>query len=124
MSLKHAILFVASLSLAAPAIAQEPGVVEEAEVTQARAMDIFSLFSLALDDENPEGVPDDDRNQLRWCIYQYSMKDISLFTGSLLLKNEIPEPTDLRTLYQAAATVCGVTTWTADPDGSVQEEAG
>ena len=90
---------------AAPA-AQAKLTPEQQKVNVERGVKILSLFNSAL--QNKE-VPEDQKGYLFSCLYNNKLENISVATGDLLTKNPKLDANDPKKLYQAAATICGVT---------------
>lgn len=87
----------------APAATLTP---EQQKVNVERGVKILSLFNSAL--QNKE-VPEDQKSYLFSCLYNNKLENISVATGDLLTKNPKLDANDPKNLYQAAATICGVT---------------
>jgi hypothetical protein len=79
---------------------------EQEKANVERGVKILSLFHGAL--QNKE-IPEDQKGYLFSCLYKNNLEKVSLATGEILSKNPKLDGNDPKTLYQAAATVCGVT---------------
>ncbi len=79
---------------------------EQQKVNVERGVKILSLFSSAL--QNKE-VPEDQKGYLFSCLYNNKLENISVATGEVFTKNPKLDANDPKNLYQAAATICGVT---------------
>lgn len=90
----------------APAPAAQASLTPEQQKTNIeRGVRILSLFNGAL--QNKE-VPEDQKSYLFSCLYNNKLENISVATGELFAKNPKLDSKDPKTLYQAAATICGV----------------
>jgi len=90
----------------APAPAQTALTPEQQKANVERGVKILSLFSSAL--QNKE-VPEDQKGYLFSCLYNNKLENISVATGEVFTKNPKLDANDPKNLYQAAATICGVT---------------
>lgn len=79
---------------------------EQQKANVERGVKILSLFHGAL--QNKE-VPEDQKGYLFSCLYNNKLENLSVATGDVLAKNPKLDANDPKTIYQAAATICGVT---------------
>lgn len=91
---------------AKPASEQPKLTPEQQKANVERGVKILSLFHGAL--QNKE-VPEDQKGYLFSCLYKNKLETLSIATGDVLAKNPKLDATDPKNLYQAAATICGVT---------------
>lgn len=93
---------------AAPAQQAQPGQQERPGSTpedRTRGALIFRTFSIVL---NSDQVQQPVKNRLLTCLYNNSMRAISVATGNALAQNASLDPAKPEHVYAAAAQVCGV----------------
>lgn len=93
---------------ATSAAAAQPGNTPE---DRARGAVIFRTFNIAV---NSDKVQPQVKNALVSCLYNNSMKTISVATGNVFEKNKNLDPNKPEQVYAVAAQLCGVKPATAE----------